>query len=321
MRFAEMTLLIPGLPWLSHLWLAWRRLTLLSKMPDLWKQRGQNLWCEVDAKSLGYGCFWRVMLNKPLDWITPCLQSLWTESSMLCKPQCCRSASPCVKISKLLNFAIYRARIGWNATCSGQLDCLQHVALPLRLNQPLVPPVSWNFDPNKQDIGVTATRSWDFFCNVRSLVNVSTATRLMSQRPQREKLPTSPDPLRCDDHVIKRVVWQFCNETMTVDQQNYHAIWECCSQSGNCLPQFRHDSVTHWTKGSFGQSDCVTNLIDQNSICALNPRMWDDLNSNPWQVGNRLASWVDRLCRSWPWLQQWIGRCHRPPQMTEILEL
>ena len=58
------------------------------------------------------------MLNKPLDWITPCFQSLRTESAMLCKPQCCRLASPCVKSSKLLNFAIYRARIGWNATCS-----------------------------------------------------------------------------------------------------------------------------------------------------------------------------------------------------------
>ena len=63
--------------------------------------------------------FWKVMLNKPLDWITPCFESLRTESAMLCKPQCCRLASPCVKSSKLLNFAIYRARIGWNATCSG----------------------------------------------------------------------------------------------------------------------------------------------------------------------------------------------------------
>ena len=42
--------------------------------------------------------------------------------------------------------------------------------------------------------------------------------------------------------------------------------------------------------------------------------MWDDLNSNPWQVGNRLANWVDRLCRSWSWLQQWIGQCHRKPR-------
>ena len=143
--------------------------------------------------------------------------------------------------------------------------------------------------PTNRIFGMTAPGTSEFFCNVRSVISLSNATRLMSQRPQREKLPASPDPLRCDVHVIKRVVWQFCNpqhtssilEAVTVAQQNYHAIWECCSQSGNCLPQFRHDSVTHWTKGSFGQSDCVTNLIDQNSICALNPRMWDDLNSNP----------------------------------------
>ena len=42
--------------------------------------------------------------------------------------------------------------------------------------------------------------------------------------------------------------------------------------------------------------------------------MWDDLNSNPWQVGNWLANWVGRLCRSWSWLQQWIGQCHRKPR-------
>ena len=123
--------------------------------------------------------------------------------------------------------------------------------------------------PTNRIFGMTAPRTSEFFCNVRSVISLSNATRLMSQRPQREKLPASPDPLRCDVHVIKRVVWQFCNpqhtssilEAVTVAQQNYHAIWECCSQSGNCLSQFRNDSVTHWTRGSFGQSDCVTNLM------------------------------------------------------------
>ena len=178
---------------------------------------------------------------------------------------------------------------------------------------------------------MAATRSREFFCNVQSAVNVSNATRLMSQRPQREKLPASPDPLRCDVHVIKRVVWQFCNpqhtssilEAVTVAQQNYHAIWECCSQSGNYLSQFRHDSVTHWTKGSFGQSDCVTNLmpiyIDQKSICVLNPRMWDDLNSNPWEPACQLGGQVVQKLvlvgtMDWPMSQ-------KPLQTIKILEL
>ena len=242
-------------------------------MPDLWKQRGQNLWYEVDAKSLGYGIhFWRVMLDKPLDWITPCFQSLRTESSMLYKPLCCRSARPCVKSSKLPNVAIYRARIGWNATCSRPWTS-SIASNTLRFHSVWIS--RWclqchgTLTPTNRIFGMTAPRTWEFFRNVRSVVNLSNATRLMSQRPQREKLPASPDTLRCDDHVIKRVAWQFCNpqhtssilEAVTVAQQNYHAIWECCSQSGNCLSQFRHDSVTHWTKGSFGRSDCVTNLM------------------------------------------------------------
>ena len=183
--------------------------------------------------------FWRVMLNKPLDWITPCFQSLRTESSMLYKPLRCRSARPCVKISKVPNVAIYRARIGWNATCS-RLWTSSIASNTLRFHSVWIS--RWclqcrgTLAPTNRIFGMTAPRTWEFFCNVHSVNSLSNATRLMSQRPQREKLPASPDPLRCDDHVIKRVVWQFCNpqhtssilKAVTVAQQNYHAIWECC---------------------------------------------------------------------------------------------
>ena len=240
--------------------------TTYSKMPDLWNQRGRNPWYEVDAKSLGSGLLeGNAQQTFGLD---------HTLFSITSDRKCYAMQATMLPVGKPLcqEFEITQFRDLSGKDLDGmqlaldQLDCLQHVALPLRLDQPLVPPVSWNLGPNKQDIGMAATRSWEFFCNVQSAVNVSNATRLMSQRPQREKLPASPDPLRCDDHVIKRVVWQFCKAqhtpsileaiqaAITVAQQNYHAILECCSQSGNYLSQFRHDSVTHWTKGSFGQS-------------------------------------------------------------------
>ena len=59
--------------------------------------------------------------------------------------------------------------------------------------------------PTNRILGWRPLAVENVFCNVQSAVNVSNATRLTSQRPQREKLPASPDPLRCDDHVIKRV--------------------------------------------------------------------------------------------------------------------